>query len=49
VVWVYDGSPVIMALVVDGIPTRAEFAASEPAIASMASVLAMGRQVRLVS
>jgi hypothetical protein len=47
VVWVYDGRPVIMALVVDGIPTRAEFAASEPAIGSMASVLAMGRLVRL--
>jgi hypothetical protein len=46
VAWVYDGSPVIMALVVDGIPTRNEFAAAEP---RMASVLAMGRQVRLVS
>jgi hypothetical protein len=46
VAWVYDGNPVIMALVVDGIPTRSEFAATEP---RMASVLAMGRQVRLVS
>ena len=44
--WVYDGSPVIMALVVDGIPTRAEFAAlPEP---RQASVLSIGRQVRLV-
>jgi hypothetical protein len=46
VAWVYDGSPVMMALVVDGIPTRTEFATPEPRIAN---VLAMGRQVRLVS
>jgi hypothetical protein len=46
VAWVYDASPCIMALVVDGIPARAEFAAMpEP---STASVLSMGRQVRLV-
>jgi hypothetical protein len=46
VAWVYDASPCIMALVVDGIPVRAEFAAMpEPATAS---VLSMGRQVRLV-
>jgi hypothetical protein len=47
VAWVYDASPCIMALVVDGIPVRAEFAAvPEPRAA--ASVLSMGRQVRLV-
>ncbi len=46
VAWVYDASPVIMALVVDGIPTRSEFAAPEP---RMATVLAIGKQVRLVS
>jgi hypothetical protein len=46
IAWVYDASPCIMALVVDGIPARAEFAAMpEP---STASVLSMGRQVRLV-
>ena len=45
--WVYDASPCIMALIVDGIPTRAEFAAvPEPRVAS---VLPMGRQERLVS
>jgi hypothetical protein len=46
VAWVYDGSPVVMAVVVDGIPTRAEFAAKPEA--RMAQVLSMGRQVRLV-
>jgi hypothetical protein len=47
VVWVYDASPCIMALVVDGIPTRSELAAHpEPRAAH--HVLAMGRQVRLV-
>jgi hypothetical protein len=46
VAWVYDASPCVMALVVDGIPVRAEFAAMpEP---RTASVLSMGRQVRLV-
>lgn len=46
VAWVYDASPCILALVVDGIPTRAEFAAlPEP---RTASVLSMGRQARLV-
>src|ERR1035441_8794846 len=45
VAWVYDASPVIMAVVVDGIPTRAEFAVSpEP---RMGQVLSMGRPVRL--
>ena len=47
VAWVYDASPCIMALVVDGIPVRAEFAAMPEPRAS-ASVLSMGRQVRLV-
>jgi hypothetical protein len=46
VAWVYDGSPVIMALVVDGIPIRAEFTAMPEA--RQASVLSIGRQVRLV-
>ena len=46
VAWVHEGSPVIMALVVDGIPTRAEFVTPGP---HMSSALAMGPQVRLVS
>ena len=47
IAWVYDASPCIMALIVDGIPTRTEFAAMpEPRVAS---VLPMGRRVRLVS
>lgn len=47
VAWVYEASPCIIALVVDGIPTRSEFAVMpEP---RTASVLPMGRQVRLVS
>jgi hypothetical protein len=47
IAWVYDASPCVMALVVDGIPTRSEFAVMpEPRVAS---VLSMGRQVRLVS
>jgi hypothetical protein len=46
VAWVYEGSPCIMALVVDGIPTRTEFAAlPEP---RTANVFSIGRQVRLV-
>lgn len=46
VVWVYDGSPCAMALVVDGIPMRAEFTQlPEP---RTASVLSLGRQERLV-
>lgn len=50
VAWVYDASPVTMALTVDGIPTRSDFATTERSGigASTASVLAMGRQVRLV-
>ncbi len=46
VAWVYDASPCIMALVVDGIPVRAEFAALPEAHG--AAVLSMGRQMRLV-
>jgi hypothetical protein len=46
VAWVHEASPCIMALVVDGIPSRAEFAALPEPRAS--SVLSMGRQVRLV-
>ncbi len=46
VAWVYDASPCMMALVVDGIPTRAEFSQlPEP---RNAQVLQIGRQVRLV-
>jgi hypothetical protein len=46
VAWVYDASPCIMALVVDGIPTRSEFAAlPEP---RTSNVLSIGPQVRLV-
>jgi hypothetical protein len=46
IAWVHDGSPCIMALAVDGIPTRAEFnVMPEP---RAASVLSIGRQVRLV-
>ena len=47
IAWVYDATPCIMALIVDGIPTRTEFAIMpEPRVAS---VLPMGRRVRLVS
>jgi hypothetical protein len=46
VAWVYDASPCIMALVVDGIPTRSEFTALREA--HNASVLSIGRPVRLV-
>lgn len=46
IAWVYDASPCILALAIDGIPTRSEFAAlPEP---RTASVLSMGKQVRLV-
>ena len=46
VAWVYDASPCIMAVVVDGIPTRSEFASMpEP---RTSNVLSIGRQVRLV-
>jgi len=46
VAWVYDASPCILALVVDGIPVRSEFTAiTEP---RTAHVLSLGRQVRLV-
>jgi hypothetical protein len=52
VAWVYDASPVMMALVVDGIPTRAELAAMPEAHAAGAvratQLMSMRRQVRLV-
>ncbi len=53
VAWVYDASPCIMAVVVDGIPARTEFAAMSErggggGVSVGASVLSMGRQVRLV-
>ncbi|MGH7294614.1 MAG: hypothetical protein ACRELB_06770 [Polyangiaceae bacterium] len=47
VAWLYDGTPCIMALVVDGIPTRGEFTPMREA--HHASVLSIGRPVRLVS
>jgi hypothetical protein len=46
VAWVYDASPCIMALVVDGIPTRAEL--DDLPGRRMANVLSLGRQSRLV-
>ncbi|MGO9835069.1 MAG: hypothetical protein ACLP1X_12715 [Polyangiaceae bacterium] len=46
VCWVYDASPCIMALVVDGIPARTEM--TEPPERRVANVLSMGRQARLV-
>jgi hypothetical protein len=46
VAWVYDAGPCIMALVVDGIPTRTEI--SELPGRRVASTLSMGRQARLV-
>jgi hypothetical protein len=49
VAWVHDASPCIMALVVDGIPTRSELAAHSPSESPPAHVLAMGPQARLVS
>ncbi len=45
VAWVYDASPCIMALAVDGIPTRSELAAK---VEHPAHVLPIGRQARLV-
>lgn len=47
VAWVHEGTPCILALVVDGIPTRSEFAVVPGP--SMTSVLPFGPQVRLVS
>jgi len=44
--WVYDESPCIMALVVDGIPTRAEL--DDLPGRRVANVLSMGRPARLV-
>lgn len=45
VLWVYRGAPTIMALGVDGIPTRAVFA--EAPTPRMAMPLALGRHARL--
>jgi hypothetical protein len=45
VLWVYKGAPTIVALHVDGIPTRAVFA-SVP-VPSMAMPLALGKHARL--
>ena len=46
VAWVYDATPVVMALVVDGLPTRLDF--SSPVDPQMRASLGMGRHERLV-
>jgi hypothetical protein len=46
VAWVYDASPCIMALVVDGIPARSDLEAFPGP--RVANVLSIGRQARLV-
>jgi hypothetical protein len=46
IAWVYDASPCIMALVVDGIPTRAEL--DDHPEPRAGNVLSMGRPSRLV-
>jgi len=47
--WVYDASPCIMALVVDGVPTRGDLLTlAESRIARDLRVLPIGRQARLV-
>jgi hypothetical protein len=48
VAWVYDASPVVMALVVDGIPTRAELAGVIETSTRAGQLMSMGRHVRLV-
>lgn len=49
VAWAYHGRPDVMALVVDGLPTRAEFAGTgHGADTRTPQSLSMGRQVRLV-
>lgn len=45
VLWVYKGAPTIVALAVDGIPTRAVFA--EVPVPRMAMPLVLGRHARL--
>jgi hypothetical protein len=44
--WAWEGAPCTMALIVDGIPTRSDFAS--PPDAHARSALAMGRRERLV-
>jgi hypothetical protein len=46
VLWRFEASPSVMALVVDGIPTRSEF--GPPIDAQARSALAIGRQERFV-
>ena len=46
VMWVHDGTPCTMALVVDGIPTRSVF--GSPGDAHVHGALSMGRNERLV-
>jgi hypothetical protein len=45
VLWVYKGAPTILALTVDGIPTRAVFA--DVPVPRMAMPLALGRHARM--
>lgn len=47
VAWAFEATPCIMALVVDGVPTCAEFAARSEA--RLTGVLSLGPHVRLVS
>jgi hypothetical protein len=48
VAWVHDGSPCIMALVVDGIPTRSEWLTADgPPVSRDLRILPIGRQARL--
>jgi hypothetical protein len=46
IVWAWEGAPCTMALVVDGIPTRNDFAS--PSDGQARSALGMGRRERLV-
>lgn len=49
VLWVYKGSPSILALAVDGIPTRKVFAGvPQPRMSAPLGALGMGKHVRLV-
>jgi hypothetical protein len=47
VAWAFEATPCIMALVVDGVPTRAEFASTPQP--RLTGVLSLGPHVRLVS
>ena len=50
VAWIHDARPIIMALVVDGIPVRSDFLSiTGPAVSRDLRVLSIGRQARLVT